>query len=209
MPDWFFTPLWRAAHDGRIATVRLLVERGADVNYAAPDGANQALKTAAENDRGEVCEYLLGHGARPDLITPAMLGLPDHVAALLEAQPQAIHIRDSHGRSAMDAATLCDTFRSSRTRFHAGHDRVAGILIQHGASVELAHAASLGRLDEIERMVENDPDILRRPIAMVALIGGTAVKESPLSAATRRGRKDIAECLVAHGATEKRQILWT
>ena len=28
LPDWFYTPLWRAAHDGRLASVRVLAERG-------------------------------------------------------------------------------------------------------------------------------------------------------------------------------------
>ena len=63
LPDWFYTPLWRAAHDGRLASVRMLVERGANVNYTNPDGSNQALKTAAENDRFETCDYLIDHGA--------------------------------------------------------------------------------------------------------------------------------------------------
>jgi hypothetical protein len=73
LPDWFYTPLWRAAHDGRLASVRLLVEHGADIDYRDPDGCNQALKTAAENGQREVCEYLLTSGAMPDVITASML----------------------------------------------------------------------------------------------------------------------------------------
>src|SRR5438445_13280324 len=67
MPDWFYTPLWRAAHDGRLSSVQLLVEHGADVNFTTPDGSIQALKTAAENDAFEVCEYLIARGSKPDL----------------------------------------------------------------------------------------------------------------------------------------------
>lgn len=208
MPDWFITPLWRAAHDGRLASVQLLAERGADVNYATPDGANQALKTAAENDRPEVCKYLLAVGAKPDLITAAMLGLPDRVEVLLDARPGAIHQRDSHGRSALDAATLCDTFRSTRTCFHSGHDLSANILIRHGVTMELAHAASLGRMDDARRMVEDDPDILRRQVDMVALIGGTAIKESPLATAKRRERKQLVDYLLKHGATDQPRVVW-
>ena len=67
LPDWFYTPLWRAAHDGRLASVRVLAERGANLNFTNPDGSNQALKAAAENDRLETCAYLIDQGAKPDL----------------------------------------------------------------------------------------------------------------------------------------------
>jgi ankyrin repeat protein len=207
LPDWFYTPLWRAAHDGRMASVRLLVERGADVNYISPDGSNQALKTAAENDRQDVCAYLLEHGATPDLITAAMLGLSDRVESILSSRLAAIHDRDSHGRSALDAATLADSFRVVRGSFHAGHDRAAEILIQHGAEMNLAHAAALGRLDDVKRMVERDPDVARRPLELSALIGGTATPESPLSAARRRGHRNVEAYLRDQGATEKQTVV--
>ncbi len=191
-----------------MASIRLVVEHGADVNFATPDGANQALKTAAENDRLEACEFLLASGAMPDLITAAMLGLPDRVDALASAHPDAIHQLDSHGRSALDAATLHDAFRNSRSAFHIGHDGVAEILIRHGAALEIAHAASLGRLDDVRGMVERDPDILRRRIELVARVGGTAVMESPLEAATRKGNREMVDFLLKHGAVLKPRIVW-
>ena len=69
------------------------------------------------------------------------------------------------------------------------------LLIEHGATVELEHAASLGLLAEIEHMVERDPEILKRPKIMKALIGGTATKESPLQAVRRRGGRK--SCLIS------------
>jgi ankyrin repeat protein len=194
-PNWFYTPLWRAAHDGRMASVRLLVERAADVNYLNLDGSNQALKTAAENERLEVAEYLLGRGAKTDLISAAMLGLADRVEALLEARPDCVHDRDSHGRGALDAATLVDSFRICRKGLHKGHDRVASILIAHGATLEPAHAASLGLLDELKRMVAANPGAVLLPAQRPALVGGTAVMESALAAARRRGRRDVVAYL--------------
>jgi ankyrin repeat protein len=202
LPDWFYTPLWRAAHDGRLDSVRMLVERGANVNYTNPDGSNQALKTAAENDRLETCDYLIDHGATPDLITAAMLGWDARVRELLVESPKVISVRDEHGRSALDAATLLDSFRQCDKGFHAGHDRAAHLLIEYGSTVELDHAASLGLLGEIKRMVEQDPEVLKRPKVMKALIGGTAIKESPLQAARRRGRSEIVSYLVQHGAVD-------
>jgi ankyrin repeat protein len=202
LPDWFFTPLWRAAHDGRLTSVRVLVERGANVNYMNPDWSNQALKTAVENDQLETCAYLMNNRATPDLITAAMLGLDEQVRAVLTESPNALCARDEHGRSALDAATLLDSFRQCHDGLQDGHDRVAAILIDHGATVELEHAASLGLFAEVERMVERDPEILKRPKLMKALIGGTATKESPLRAARRRGRTEIVSYLLEHGAVD-------
>jgi ankyrin repeat protein len=206
MPDWFFTPLWRAAHDNRLASVRLLVERGADVSFANPDGSNQALKTAAENDAQNTWEFLLTHGAKPDLITAAMLGLPDAVETILAKDASIIDVRDSHGRTALDAATLLDSFRRSRRGLHDGHRRAAKVLVKYGATIELEHAASLGMLDRIKLMVAKDLQILQRPKVMQALLGGTATKESPLQAAARGGHKQVVEFLAAHGAVERPQV---
>jgi ankyrin repeat protein len=206
-PDWFYTPLWRAAHDGRLDSVRLLVSRGADIHFTNPDGCNQALKTAVENDRTTVWRYLLDCGAKPDLITAAMLGLSERIAEILAGNPQAIRVRDSHGRSALDAATLLDSFRICRDGLHAGHAEAARLLLNHGADLELEHAASLGWLDEIQRRVQQDLHVLTRPKTLMALLGGAAIKESPLRAAKRQRHAELAAYLVAHGAVENPEIV--
>lgn len=69
-------------------------------------------------------------------------------------------------------------------------------------------AARLGRLDDVRSMVEEDPDFVRRPMEMVALIGGTAVQESPLLAAKRRGRSEVVKYLLKRGAVNHPQIVW-
>ena len=60
-----FTPLLFAARVGDLASARLLVEAGADVNEAAPDGAG-ALAIAALSGHGAVGAFLLDHGADPN-----------------------------------------------------------------------------------------------------------------------------------------------
>jgi ankyrin repeat protein len=207
-PDWFYTPLWRAAHDGRLASVRLLVEHGADIDYRDPDGCNQALKTAAENGRLEVCEYLLTRIAMPDLITASMLGLAVRVEAILAGDRQAIHARDGHGRSALDAATLLDSYRVRHIGLHAGHDQTAEILIARGATVDLEHAASLGLLDRVRGIVQQDPEVLTRPRSIKALLTGAAIRESPLCAAKRRNRTEVVSYLLRHGAVNDPPVLF-
>lgn len=57
------TPLAVAAAHGQAGSVRLLLEQGADVNAASPDG-NTALHAAAFFGRTEVVRALLDHGAQ-------------------------------------------------------------------------------------------------------------------------------------------------
>ena len=60
-----FTPLLFAARVGDVASARLLVAAGADVNEATPDGAG-ALAVAALSGSGDVAAFLLDSGADPN-----------------------------------------------------------------------------------------------------------------------------------------------
>ena len=60
-----FTPLLFAARVGDVASARLLVAAGADVNEATPDGAG-ALAVAALSGSGAVAAFLLDSGADPN-----------------------------------------------------------------------------------------------------------------------------------------------
>jgi len=60
-----FTPLLFAARVGDLASARLLVAAGADVNEAAPDGAG-ALAIAALSGHAAVGAFLLDRGADPN-----------------------------------------------------------------------------------------------------------------------------------------------
>src|SRR5262249_15138281 len=123
-------------------------------------------------------KYLLSRGAKPDLVTAAMLGLVGDVAQLLNENPGVVNCRDSHGRMALDAATLIDTYRSPRTVFGEGHVRAAQMLIDRGANVELEHAAAMGLMGRVRQIAEGNPEALIGPKHLEALIGGTAVSES-------------------------------
>jgi hypothetical protein len=192
--EWFLTPLWRAAHDGRLESVRLLVEHGAEVNFANPDGSNQALKTAVENGRAEVCAYLLAQGAHPDIHSAAMLGLVQAVREWLEADPLQVERRDGHGRSPLDAATLMDTFRVAWPQNEA-HDQVAEWLIAQGARVDVGHAASLGWTDRIASYLETDAGLALEKRAVEPLLTGAAEFESAWEVALRRRREPVLELL--------------
>ena len=59
------TPLLFAARNGRIGNARLLLDAGADVNEAAPNGQS-ALVIASFSGQGELAELLLERGANPN-----------------------------------------------------------------------------------------------------------------------------------------------
>lgn len=60
-----FSPLLFAVRDGRLEAVKLLLDRGADVNDTLPDGTS-ALVVAAINAQWEVGTYLLSRNADPN-----------------------------------------------------------------------------------------------------------------------------------------------
>ncbi len=60
-----FTPLLFAARVGGLDSAKILVDAGADVNDAAPEGVS-ALVVAAHSGHGEVAKFLLDRGADPN-----------------------------------------------------------------------------------------------------------------------------------------------
>jgi len=194
LPEWFLTPLWRAAHEGRIESVRLLVQAGADINILNPDGCNQALKTAAENGHPAVTDYLLAHGARADIISAALLGLEGEVARHLASDTTLAHHQDEHGRTPLDATTLMDAFRISWPQTEA-HDRVARLLIAHGAQVDIAHAASLGAVEQVQERLQADPTAATRARTPAPRLTGATTFETALEVAERRGRTEVLRLL--------------
>jgi ankyrin repeat protein len=138
-----------------------------------------------------------------------MLGMTHQVMSTLRSDPRAVHTRDEHGRTPLDAATLLDNFRAPDTTLHEKHDTTAITLIEYGARADLEHLAALGLTAEVEKRIAEDPDIISRPRLLKALPGGAAIRESPLQAARRRGYTDIVNLFLRHNATDRPDImLW-
>jgi ankyrin repeat protein len=80
------TPLLFAARNGDVASVRLLLDAGADVNDAAADG-NSALVIAAMSGHGPLASFLLERGANPNA---SGAGYTAMHAAVLRSDPALV-----------------------------------------------------------------------------------------------------------------------
>ncbi|MBS0194203.1 MAG: ankyrin repeat domain-containing protein [Proteobacteria bacterium] len=105
------TALLRAAGNGHLVVVGMLLQRGADRSIASGTGATP-LSAAVSMRHTQVVELLLAQGAvvdrpLPGAVTPLMLaaalGLPDMVSRLL-AKGADIDLRDERGRNALHCA---------------------------------------------------------------------------------------------------------
>jgi ankyrin repeat protein len=62
-PDTGLTPLINAAIHGKEAIVRILIDRGADIEYKEKSKSRNALMFAAKHGNTDVVEHLLYRGA--------------------------------------------------------------------------------------------------------------------------------------------------
>jgi len=88
-----YTPLLFAARVGALASAKLLVAAGADVNDTAPYGTS-ALVVAAHSGHGELAAFLLEKGADPDA---ALAGYTALHAAVLYKDEKLVGALLTHG----------------------------------------------------------------------------------------------------------------
>jgi hypothetical protein len=86
---------------GNLARVQELLEQEPMLINAAWDWGGgdweTALGGAAHMGRRDIALFLLENGARMDIFAAAMLGQVEIVRAMLEAFPDALHLRGPHG----------------------------------------------------------------------------------------------------------------
>lgn len=180
-------PLMRAALDGeRIPMMELLVAHGADVN-AAWHGDYPIIFAACEALDPDTLGWLLEHGADPDCGTEG----------------------DWQARGKKHPGTALDYLLGAYVRDAEVLNRCIGRLLAAGGRSKYAIPAVLavirGRLEDLERLLDEDPDLLMRRFAeldfgttagrMLTLKGGTL-----LHVAAEFQQLDAARLLLDRGA---------
>jgi ankyrin repeat protein len=84
------TALFHAAHNNRLAAVKLLVERGADVNRSDAVGTAALHRTSGQCS-DELIQYLLDHGANAHLCCYVACGDEAGTRRMLSHDPAAAH----------------------------------------------------------------------------------------------------------------------
>lgn len=128
--EW--TLLHRAAHNGHLGAVHLLLERGLDVNTREKGDNTYPMHWAAA----------AGH--------------VDVVRRLIDADGDVIGHGDDHELEVIGWASCWDGCDD------AAHRAVVDLLVSHGASHHIFSAIALSLGDEVRRIVSSDPGALTR-----------------------------------------------
>ena len=195
-----YTPLLFAARVGDLASARLLVEAGADVNDLAPVGTS-AVVVAAHSGHGEVASYLVERGADPDAAEAGYTALH---AAILHKDNDLVRTLLAHGADPNVTVERATPVRRDAVDFYLHPSYVGATpfwlaarfgapdimyqLAELGADPHAQHSpsywpGSLG-VTEDRRMIEEGPTT-----ALMAAVGLGG--RAPLVAVDRLGR--IAE----------------
>jgi len=192
------TPLYYAILNNQKEMVELLVESGADVN--AKNNYNQTPIKASYDRNNEIKEYLLNHGAKIDIFTAARCGIVDKLDALLQEDPSLINTTTFDGLTdltLMDAATLgyMRVIEASELNGKSKRELPAiELLLNRGAELNIHIATLLGKLDQVMKLIDDDPSQVNKKW----LDGAT-----PIYIAVGNGYTDMAEYLINHGASIK------
>ena len=183
-------PLHFAAESGDFAVIKLLVEHGAQTVAGEVDDHELDIIGWATCFPGieihpEIVDYLLAHGARHTLHSAVAVGDVDAIRERARENPQALERRldkvNRHRRAlhlavvknqpqslvallelgadpnALDAGGLTPLDEAAL----AGRMQMAEMLVDAGATLTLASAVALRRMDDVERLLRDDPDALK------------------------------------------------
>ena len=163
-PGW--TGLHSAAQRGHVDAVQLLLSHGADPNAREAGDNTYALHWAAAGRHVET------------------------VRALLDAGGDVHGIGDVHELDAIGWAT----FYHPTGREPGDNPEVMSLLVERGARHHIFSAISVGDLDLIRKLVEQNPEALDRRLSRFEQ------GQTPLHFAMSRSRYDIVDLLIELGA---------
>ena len=179
------TPLhW--AHD--VATARLLVEHGADLNARDVDHESTPAQYHVR-ERPDVARYLIAQGCDADIFLAAALGDTDLARRILDAEPAVVELvigassfpmRDPRAGGTIYTWTLGQGKTPHMVAQEFGHREVFDLLLARSPDqLKLAQACVLGDEALFERFLASRPDLARSlPPAMRQQVVDAAVNNN-------------------------------
>jgi ankyrin repeat protein len=177
-------PLHFAAVLGDLETIRLLVEAGADVEGKGDDYEVGVLgwATCFREVREDVADYLRSHGATINLWAAIALDRVDDVRAMIARDPALLTARmtrNQHRRTPLHHAAAKNRLRMVQLLLEIGGDpnatdatgatalttasqedadpAIVSAVLAAGARLDFLSAVNLGRYDEAEAILRDDP----------------------------------------------------
>jgi ankyrin repeat protein len=173
-------------------------------NPAAPHEGWAGLHAAAKGGHVGAVRLLLEHGADPNareagdntcpLHWAAAQGHVEAVCALLDAGADVHGIGDVHELDVIGWATVYGAPGDDATQMDVSRRDMVSLLLERGASHHIFSAISVGELDLIQKVVEQNPEVLDRRMSRFEH------GQTPLHFAMNRKRYDILDLLIELGA---------
>ena len=174
MPGGSFgsTALLSAVRDGNRELVDLLLDSGASINQRSHWWAGSF---GVLDNESPLVPYLIERGARVDAYAAARHGMMDRLAALVNADPEAVHMRGGDGQTPLHVAKsvevaeylldhgadidALDVDHESTPAMYLVRDRseVARYLVSRGARSDILLAAALGDLELVQQHLDAEP----------------------------------------------------
>ena len=131
--DWGWSALIWAANRGNVDSVRLLIDRGVPIDYAAPFDGITALITAAANGNSETVRLLVNRGARVEL------RMKNGANALIEAakrnHAETVDVLITNGGADVNARDETSGYSAVTWAASRGHIETVRLLISRGVDL--------------------------------------------------------------------------